>query len=180
MQRVRKQFYIYHLIFIKTKSLHLINMLHYFHIKAMLPVKTDIPQSLCRLCPGARRSFFCRMKLKSNNNQIKEESDTSSSSRSSTKRKSKLSVDHKYRVIQCTGYLKSWTPIKNEEQDSESEDNLTNHSSLVAIGRIPPNVLESNVPPSLDNHPNIRHVLFISRHSVDGKFLFIDQRYTLQ
>ncbi|XP_054732940.1 protein cycle [Anastrepha obliqua] len=147
--------------------------------KTMLPVKSDIPQSLCRLCPGARRSFFCRMKLKSNNNQIKEESDTSSSSRSSNKRKSKLSVDHKYRVIQCTGYLKSWTPIKNEDQDSESEDNLTNHSSLVAIGRIPPNVLESNVPPSLDNHPNIKHVLFISRHSVDGKFLFIDQRATL-
>lgn len=143
----------------------------------MLPVKTDIPQSLCRLCPGARRSFFCRMKLKaSNSSQIKEESDTSSSSRSSTKRKSKLSMDEKYRVIQCTGYLKSWTPIKEENQDTDSDDQITNLSCLVAIGRIPSNVMEDQTSSSLDNHPNVRHVNFLSRHSVDGKFLFIDQR----
>ncbi|XP_061391577.1 protein cycle [Musca vetustissima] len=155
--------------------------------KTMLPVKADIPQSLCRLCPGARRSFFCRMKLKAalnknnnNNNQIKEESDTSSSSRSSTKRKSKLSMDDKYRVIQCTGYLKSWTPIKEENHDGDSDDQITNNMScLVAIGRIPSNVLEDQIPSSLDHHPNIRHVKFLSRHSVDGKFLFIDQRATL-
>ncbi|XP_043650503.1 protein cycle [Drosophila teissieri] len=148
--------------------------------KTMLPVKTDVPQSLCRLCPGARRSFFCRMKLRTaNNNQIKEESDTSSSSRSSTKRKSRLGTGHKYRVIQCTGYLKSWTPIKDEDQDGDSDGQTTNLSCLVAIGRIPPNVRNSTVPASLDNHPNIRHVLFISRHSGEGKFLFIDQRATL-
>ncbi|XP_052848941.1 protein cycle [Drosophila gunungcola] len=148
--------------------------------KTMLPVKTDVPQSLCRLCPGARRSFFCRMKLRAaNNNQIKEESDTSSSSRSSTKRKSRLSTGHKYRVIQCTGYLKSWTPIKDEDQDGDSDEQTTNLSCLVAIGRIPPNVRNSTLPASLDNHPNIRHLLFISRHSGEGKFLFIDQRATL-
>ncbi|XP_034103947.1 protein cycle isoform X2 [Drosophila nasuta] len=147
--------------------------------KTMLPVKTDVPQSLCRLCPGARRSFFCRMKLRATNNQIKEESDTSSSSRSSTKRKSKLSMDHKYQVIQCTGYLKSWTPIKDEDQDGDTDDQTTNLSCLVAIGRTPTNVLHSNMPSSLDNQPNIRHVLFISRHSSEGKFLFIDQRATL-
>lgn len=143
----------------------------------MLPVKTDIPQSLCRLCPGARRSFFCRMKLKATtSSQIKEESDTSSSSHCSTKRKSKLCMDEKYRVIQCTGYLKSWTPIKEESQDTDSDEQITNLSCLVAIGRIPSNIMEDQVSSSLDNHPNIRHVNFLSRHSVDGKFLFIDQR----
>ncbi|XP_017844341.1 protein cycle [Drosophila busckii] len=147
--------------------------------KTMLPVKTDVPQSLCRLCPGARRSFFCRMKLRAASNQIKEESDTSSSSRSSTKRKSKLSMDHKYRVIQCTGYLKSWTPIKDEDQDGDNDEQTTNLSCLVAIGRIPTNVLNLSVPSSLDNQPNIRQVLFISRHSAEGKFLFMDQRATL-
>ena len=126
------------------------------------------------------------MKLKANTSnsesqQVKEESDTSSSTRSSGKRKSKLSVDHKYRVIQCTGYLKSWTQIKEDDVSSgggsESEDQITNLYCLVAIGKVPANVLESNQPASLDNNPNIRHVVFISRHSVDGKFLFIEQRY---
>lgn len=142
-------------------------------------MQTNTPQSLCRLCPGARRSFFCRMKLKTNTNQVKEESDTSSSSRSSNKRRSKLSVEHKFRVIQCTGYLKSWTPIKDEDQEGDSEDQLTNLTCLVAVGCIPPNILKSNDSTPLDRHLNIKHMMFISRHSVDGKFLFIDQRWVL-
>lgn len=158
----------------KTNRSNKVIIKKYFFI-AMLPVKTDVPQGLSRLCPGARRSFFCRMKCKISA-QIKEESDSTSSSH---RRKNKLNSDKKYSVIQCTGYLKSWAPAKIglEEQETESDSDSCNLSCLVAVGRIPPNVLSPNVNPPANNYPNIRSIQFMSRHAMDGKFLFVDQRY---
>ncbi|XP_055631191.1 basic helix-loop-helix ARNT-like protein 1 isoform X2 [Toxorhynchites rutilus septentrionalis] len=178
--------------------------------KTMLPVKTDVPQGATKLCPGARRSFFCRMKCKTNI-QVKEESETNTSSASCHRRKNKMNTDKKYSVIQCTGYLKSWAPAKIglDEHGTDGENDSCNLSCLVAVGRVQPNLFQnhsySNVnfknQPSTDNNgggssatgsaatnnykrfnrhniQNLRNVQFISRHAMDGKFLFVDQRAT--
>ncbi|XP_014610302.1 PREDICTED: aryl hydrocarbon receptor nuclear translocator-like protein 1, partial [Polistes canadensis] len=148
--------------------------------KTMLPVKTDVPQGVSRLCPGARRSFFCRMKRKvegvrCNELQVKEEADTTTGCH---RRKKQQNVDWKYCVIQCTGYLKSWAPAKIglEEQEGETDGEACNLSCLVAVGRIQ-SVLPT--PSTSPRRPRLRTIEFISRHAMDGKFLFVDQRATL-
>ncbi|XP_072375730.1 protein cycle [Diabrotica undecimpunctata] len=141
--------------------------------KTMLPVKTDVPQGASRLCPGARRSFFCRMKCNSSS-QVKEEADTTTGYH----RRKKYNSDKKYNVIQCTGYLKSWAPAKiglEEQEDGDGES--CNLSCLVAIGRILPHI--STIAANCQGRPNVKQIQFISRHALDGKFLFIDQRSTL-
>lgn len=89
-----------------------------------------------------------------------------------------LVSDRRYSVIHCTGYLKSWAPAKIglEEQEGEGEGDACNMSCLVAVGRVLPTKVPAD-PPRLHQHsPNIRTVQFISRHALDGKILFIDQR----
>ncbi|XP_033338950.1 basic helix-loop-helix ARNT-like protein cyc isoform X5 [Megalopta genalis] len=146
--------------------------------KTMLPVKTDVPQGVSRLCPGARRSFFCRMKRKvesarCSDLQVKEEADTTSGCH---RRKKQQNIDWKYCVIQCTGYLKSWAPAKIdlEEAEGDGDGDACNLSCLVAVGR-----LQSTISTSLPKKPRLRPIKFVSRHAMDGKFLFVDQRATL-
>ncbi|OAD53726.1 Aryl hydrocarbon receptor nuclear translocator-like protein 1 [Eufriesea mexicana] len=125
--------------------------------KTMLPVKTDVPQGVSRLCPGARRSFFCRMKRKvegvrCGELQVKEEADTASGCH---RRKKQQNVDWKYCVIQCTGYLKSWAPAKIdlEEHEGDGDGEACNLSCLVAVGR-----LQSTIPTSLPKKPRLRPI----------------------
>lgn len=142
----------------------------------MLPVKADLPHGMARLCPGARRSFFCRMKYKVT--QQMKDGDNADTLSGCHRRKKQMSSDKKYCVIQCTGYLKSWAPAKIglEEQETDSEGDSCSLSCLVAVGRIIPNVLQTNVSPPLTTSPNSKSIQFISRHAMDGKFLFVDQR----
>ncbi|KAL4704601.1 hypothetical protein ACJJTC_017856 [Scirpophaga incertulas] len=147
--------------------------------KTMLPVKAEVVCGASRLCPGARRSFFCRIKSRS----PKEEpissaaSVASAGSGSSTSNARKKQVDKKYCVIQCTGYLKSWAASELGEaaaglagNGGDGQEEGSSVSCLVAVGTAP---LPPPSPP-----PQRRHN-YASRHATDGKFLFVDQRVTV-
>lgn len=82
-------------------------------------------------------------------------------------------LEKKYSVIHCTGYLKSWPPAKiglEEEGDSDS----CNLPCLVAMGRTLPHI--STIATTAQNYSIAKTIDFTSRHSLDGKFLFVDQR----
>lgn len=85
-------------------------------------------------------------------------------------------TDWKYCVIQCTGYLKSWAPAKfglDEQDQAEADGEVCNLSCLVAVGRLQAPLA---APASTPRRLRLRAVEFVSRHAMDGKFLFVDQR----
>ncbi|CAH4039032.1 unnamed protein product [Pieris brassicae] len=149
--------------------------------KTMLPVKADLAHGASRLCPGARRSFSCRIKCRTpSDRKILEDE----------RKPRKKTGDKKYCVVQCTGYLKSWAPAEMCEPGGSTEcggeDEACNLSCLVAVGRAVPELLYPPQPPPAPStsanqapHPPLRQLQFISRHAPDGKFLFVDQRVTL-
>ncbi|KAK8759751.1 hypothetical protein V5799_002614, partial [Amblyomma americanum] len=143
--------------------------------KTMLPLKGDFPQRQSRLCPGARRSFFCRMKCKTQAT-VKEEADTTTGGQ---RRRKSHSFDRRYSVIHCTGYLKSWAPTKlSLPDDAAAPDDSEgcNLSCLVAVGRVHGDLASS---PTTRNALDAEPIQFVSRHAVDGKFLFVDKKATL-
>lgn len=144
---------------------------------AMLPLKTDVLQDLSLLCPGARRSFFCRMKCKSSTTT----KENAGMFGRDIRCKKQTNSDKKYIVVHCTGHLKTWTQSKIglKERESYGEGYSCNLSCLVAAGRAAPNFLQTQPPlPTSSSQPKeiLRNLHFLSNHTIDGKFLFIDQR----
>uniref|UniRef100_A0A8C8MB06 Aryl hydrocarbon receptor nuclear translocator-like 1a n=1 Tax=Oncorhynchus tshawytscha TaxID=74940 RepID=A0A8C8MB06_ONCTS len=136
--------------------------------KTGLPVKTDITPGPSRLCSGARRSFFCRMKCNRPYVKTEDKDFPSTCSKKKADRKS-------FCTIHSTGYLKSWPPNKmGLDDDNEPDNEGCNLSCLVAIGRLHPHI----IPQPSHEDIRVKPTEYVSRHAIDGKFVFVDQRAT--
>ncbi|XP_067352580.1 basic helix-loop-helix ARNT like 1b isoform X1 [Channa argus] len=129
--------------------------------KSGLLVKTDINPASSKLCSGVRRSFFCKMKC----NQNMEDEEFSSSKKNADR--------NGFCTIHTTGYLKSWSPLDLDE-NNEPDNNGCYLSCLVAVGRLHSHMVSRPV----QDHVKVKPVEFVSRHAIDGKFVFVDQRAT--
>ncbi|XP_022535361.1 aryl hydrocarbon receptor nuclear translocator-like protein 2 isoform X1 [Astyanax mexicanus] len=133
--------------------------------KTGMQVQADLPVGAARLCSGARRSFFCRMKY--NKVTVKEEKDFQAGS-------SKKKESQRYCTVHCTGYMRTWpTSQLGTEGEGESEKDSSHFSCLVAIGRVHPHTV-----PQANGEVKVKPTEFVTRCAMDGKFTFVDQRAT--
>lgn len=133
-------------------------------------VKKESHQSAMRLCIGSRRGFICRLKL----GNIQSDA-MSPTHLHRLRQRNTLGPSHdgnQYAVVHCTGYTKNW-PTTNSGVDRIDVDDANNgYCCLVAIGRL--QVISTPSATDLDTANS--QVEFMSRHNVDGKFTFVDQR----
>lgn len=123
-------------------------------------VKKDSHGALSRMYSNSRRNFICRMRCG------KEESDNAARGKDN---RLKL-LDDEYAIVHCTGYIKSFggSTAVCTSGDADTSEN----SCLVTIGKLQP----TSIPQSSDLLDSPPVTEFISRHSLDGKFTFVDQR----
>ncbi|XP_053283228.1 aryl hydrocarbon receptor nuclear translocator-like protein 2 [Pleuronectes platessa] len=135
--------------------------------KTGLQVQAYLPVGGARLCSGARRSFFCRMKYNKVSIKVEENEFQASSS--------KKKESQKYCTVHCTGYMRSWpTSQLGAEGEGEADKQDSSHfSCLVAVGRI-----HSHSSPQVNGEVRVKPTEFITRYAMDGKFTFVDQRAT--
>lgn len=58
------------------------------------------------------------------------------------------------------------------DEDNEPDSEGCNLSCLVAIGRLHPHI----VPQPANGEIRVKSTEYVSRHAIDGKFVFVDQR----
>ncbi|XP_014239880.1 aryl hydrocarbon receptor nuclear translocator homolog isoform X3 [Cimex lectularius] len=140
-------------------------------------VKKEGHQSSMRLCMGSRRGFICRMQV---GNVGPDTLTVSHLNRHKQRNSLGPSRDgHNYAVVHCTGYIKNWPPtgqfdnhpLSAVQMERGVEDDGT-HCCLVAIGRLQ----VTSTPNTSDISGSSSNSEFISRHSMEGKFTFVDQR----
>ncbi|KAM3870306.1 aryl hydrocarbon receptor nuclear translocator-like protein 2 isoform 2-T2 [Diretmus argenteus] len=134
--------------------------------KTGLQVQADLPVGAARLCSGARRSFFCRMKYNKISVKVEEKEFQASTS--------KKKESQKYCTVHCTGYMRSWpTSQLGAEGEVDTDKDSTHFSCLVAMGRV-----HSHAAPQVNGEVRVKPTEFITRYAMDGKFTFVDQRAT--
>lgn len=135
-------------------------------------VKKEGHQSSMRLCMGSRRGFICRMKI----GQIGSDGMANGHLNRLRQRNSLgHSVDgHNYAVLHCTGYIKNWPPsgVQMDRVEDDSQSQSSSHCCLVSIARLQ----VTSTPNTSDLMGSTSQNEFISRHAMDGKFTFVDQR----
>ncbi|XP_062512607.1 basic helix-loop-helix ARNT-like protein 1 isoform X2 [Corticium candelabrum] len=119
-------------------------------------------KSQSHLASGSRRSFFCRMRCGASVSNRIEEQDCDVVSASAAEQVY-------YVVVHVTGYIKPWQMPSDmtDMDDTDAGDMLC----LVAIGRLQTTVTSHM---ETDSVPVAKE--FMSRHALDGKFSFVDQR----
>ncbi|KAF3854656.1 hypothetical protein F7725_022711 [Dissostichus mawsoni] len=134
---------------------------------AGLQVQADLPVGAARLCTGARRSFFCRMKINKICVKVEEKEFQASTS--------KKKESQKYCTVHCTGYMRSWptTQLGAEGEGEADKQDSSHFSCLVAVGRV-----HSHSSPQVNGEVRVKPTEFITRYAMDGKFTFVDQRAT--
>ncbi|XP_024138236.1 aryl hydrocarbon receptor nuclear translocator-like protein 2 isoform X2 [Oryzias melastigma] len=135
--------------------------------KTGLQVQADLPVGATRLCSGARRSFFCRVKY----NKIAVKNEEKDSHPNTSKKKE----SQKYCTVYCTGYMRSWpnSHLGAEGEGDGDKQDSSQFSCLVAVGRV-----HSSSSPQLNGEVKVKPTEFITRYAMDGKFTFVDQRAT--
>ncbi|XP_029290288.1 aryl hydrocarbon receptor nuclear translocator-like protein 2 isoform X2 [Cottoperca gobio] len=135
--------------------------------KTGLQVQADLPVGAARLCSGARRSFFCRMKINKICVKVEEKEFQACTS--------KKKESQKYCTVHCTGYMRSWptSQVGAEGEGEADKEDGSHFSCLVAVGRV-----HSHSSPQVNGEVRVKPTEFITRYAMDGKFTFVDQRAT--
>nr|WPW46125.1 juvenile hormone receptor methoprene-tolerant protein [Diaphorina citri] len=129
---------------------------------------------------GSRRGFICRIKV---GPEPPEQNPLGHLSRLKQRNSLGPSRDgQNFAVVHCTGYIKNWPPTGQFDNplaaptgvqiDTRVVDEDGAHCCLVAIGRLQ----VTSTPNTNDLAGGSNNAEFISRHSMDGKFTFVDQR----
>ena len=134
-------------------------------------VKKEGSQSSMRLCMGSRRGFICRMR-------IGNVSPETLGYVSRVRGRNMLGASGgdagagNFHVVHCTGYIKNWPPQGIQLDRGQEEELQGSSCCLVAIGRLQ----VTSMPNTHDLTGAESAAEFVSRHNMEGKFTFVDQR----